>query len=98
MSVGGKPASCPVDAPSASRIAPTGAAGTVTADLSSAARLAAAKFTAVNATVSTSSAAKVDIDCSGKLTASASSGSSIGYTGDCQTSLSKSSGGSVRKN
>ena len=91
-------ASCSIDASSASKIALAGLAEDFTADLSSASKLDAEKFTAVNASVSTSSAAKADIDCSGKLTASASSGSSIGYTGGCRTSLSKSSGGSVRKN
>ena len=91
-------AACTVDASSASKIALTGSAENFTADLSSASKLDAAKFTAVNAAVSTSSASKVSIDCSGKLTASASSGSSIDYTGDCQTTLSKSSGGSVHKN
>ena len=91
-------ASCSVNASSASKIALAGSAEDFTADLSSASKLDAEKFTAVNASVSTSSAAKADIDCSGKLTASASSGSSIGYTGGCRTSLSKSSGGSVRKN
>ncbi len=91
-------ASCSIDASSASKIALAGSAEDFTADLSSASKLDAEKFTAVNASVSTSSAAKADIDCSGKLTASASSGSSIGYTGGCRTSLSKSSGGSVRKN
>ena len=87
-----------IEASSASKIALAGLAEDFTADLSSASKLDAEKFTAVNASVSTSSAAKADIDCSGKLTASASSGSSIGYTGGCRTSLSKSSGGSVRKN
>ena len=87
-----------LDASSASKIALAGSAEDFTADLSSASKLDAEKFTAVNASISTSSAAKADIDCSGKLTASASSGSSIGYTGGCRTSLSKSSGGSVRKN
>lgn len=93
-----KAATCTVNASSASKIALAGLAEDFTADLSSASKLDAEKFTAVNASVSTSSAAKADIDCSGKLTASASSGSSIGYTGGCRTSLSKSSGGSVRKN
>ena len=87
-----------LDASSASKIALAGSAEDFTADLSSASKLDAEKFTAVNASVSTSSAATADIDCSGKLPASASSGSSIGYTGGCRTSLSKSSGGSVRKN
>ena len=93
-----KAVNCTVEASSASKIALSGSAENFTADLSSASKLDAAKFTAVNASVSTSSAASASVDCSGKLTAEASSGSSISYTGDCQTSLSKSSGGSVRKN
>ena len=93
-----KAVTCTVDASSASKIALTGSAENFKADLSSASKLDASKFTAVNASIDTSSAASVTINCSGKLTASASSGSSIRYTGDCQTSLSKSSGGSVRKN
>ncbi len=93
-----KAVDCTVDASSASKIALSGSAENFTADLSSASKLDAAKFSAVNAAVDSSSASKADISCSGKLTASASSGSSIRYTGDCQTSLSKSSGGSIRKN
>ena len=65
--------------------------------MSSASKLNAEKFSTVNATIDTSSAASASIDCSGKLTASASSGSSVRYSGDCQTSLEKSRGGSIRK-
>ena len=86
-----------LDASSASKIILEGSAGTFRADMSSASKLNAEKFSAVNATIDTSSAASASIDCSGKLTASASSGSSIRYSGDCQTSLEKSSGGSIRK-
>lgn len=89
---------CSVDASSASKITLTGSADRFSADLSSASKLDASKFTAVNASVDTSSAASVTVDCSGNLTANASSGSSIRYTGDCRTSLGKSSGGSIRKN
>ena len=89
--------SCSLDASSASKITLEGSARTFKADMSSASKLDAEKFSAVNATIDTSSAANVSIDCSGKLTASASSGSSIRYSGDCQTSLEKSSGGSIRK-
>ena len=89
--------SCSLDASSASKITLEGSARTFKADMSSASKLDAEKFSAVNATIDTSSAANVSIDCSGKLTASASSGSSIRYSGDCQTSLDKSSGGSIRK-
>ena len=89
--------SCSLDASSASKIILEGSAGTFRADMSSASKLNAEKFSAVNATIDTSSAASASIDCSGKLTASASSGSSVRYSGDCQTSLEKSSGGSIRK-
>ena len=88
---------CSAGASSAAKITLAGSADTFRADLSSAAKLDAGKFTAVNATIDTSSAAGATIDCSGKLTASASSGSKIRYTGDCQTSLSRSSGGSVSR-
>ena len=44
-----------------------------------------------------SSAAKATVNCTGTLRAAASSGSSIRYTGDCKTSISKSSGGSVSR-
>ena len=86
--------SCSLDASSASKIILEGSAGTFRADMSSASKLNAEKFSAVNATIDTSSAASASIDCSGKLTASASSGSSVRY---CQTSISKSSGGSVSR-
>lgn len=86
-----------LDASSASKIILEGSAGTFRADMSSASKLNAEKFSAVNASIDTSSAASASIDCSGKLTASASSGSSVRYSGDCQTSLEKSSGGSIRK-
>lgn len=85
-------------ASSASKIELEGSTESLSADLSSASKLDAAKLTAVNAAVSASSASKAEIACSGQLTAEASSGSSIRYTGDCRTSLSKSSGGSIRKN
>ena len=89
--------SCTIETSSASKIILEGSAGTFRADMSSASKLNAEKFSAVNATIDTSSAASASIDCSGKLTASASSGSSVRYSGDCQTSLEKSSGGSIRK-
>ena len=85
-------------ASSASKIELEGSTESLSADLSSASKLDAAQLTAVNAAVSASSASKAEIACSGQLTAEASSGSSIRYTGDCRTSLSKSSGGSIRKN
>ena len=79
--------SCTVGASSASKITLKG----------SAAKLSAAEFTVADCSVDTSSAAKATVNCTGKLRAEASSGSSIRYTGDCQTSISKSSGGSVSR-
>lgn len=93
-----KAATCTADASSAAKIELAGSAEKFTADLSSASKLNAAKLIAGDAAIDTSSAAKAEIFCSGTLTASASSGSSIVYTGNCLTSLSKSSGGSIRKN
>lgn len=88
---------CSVDQSSASNIDLSGSAQSLKADLSSAAKLDAAEFTAVNASVDTSSAAAVRLDCSGELKASASSGSSIRYSGDCRVTANKSSGGSIKK-
>ena len=45
-----------------------------------------------------SSAAKAVVNCTERLHADASSGSSIRYSGDCRTSINKSSGGSVGRN
>lgn len=89
--------SCSVDLSSAAKIELSGSADNFNADLSSASKLDASKFKATNCTVDTSSGAKAEVNCTGKLVASASSGSSIRYSGDCQTELSQSSGGSVRK-
>lgn len=89
--------SCTVDASSAAKIELSGTADKLAVDLSSASKLDAEKLVAVDCNVDTSSAAKAEVNCTGKLVASASSGASIRYTGDCQTELSKSSGGSIRK-
>lgn len=88
---------CSVNQSSASKIELSGSSQSLMADLSSAAKLDAERFTAINANVETSSAANVIVGCSGNLTASASSGSSIRYTGDCKAIVSKSSGGSVKR-
>ncbi|WP_295959542.1 DUF2807 domain-containing protein [uncultured Alistipes sp.] len=90
--------SCTVDASSASKITLKGSAATCSIDMSSASKLSAGDFAVADCTVSTSSAAKATVNCTGKLRADASSGSSVRYTGDCQTSISKSSGGSVGRN
>ena len=79
--------SCTVGASSASKITLKGSAD----------KLSAAEFTVADCSVDTSSAAKATVNCTDKLRAEASSGSSIRYTGDCQTSISKSSGGSVSR-
>ena len=89
--------SCTVGASSASKITLKGSADICSINMSSAAKLSAAEFTVADCSVDTSSAAKATVNCTGKLRAEASSGSSIRYTGDCQTSISKSSGGSVSR-
>jgi len=90
--------SCSVEASSASKITLKGSAAKCTADLSSAAKLSAGDFVAAECSVNTSSAAKAVVNCTERLHADASSGSSIRYSGDCQTSINKSSGGSVGRN
>ena len=90
--------SCSVEASSASKITLKGSAAKCTADLSSASKLSAGDFVAAECSVNTSSAAKAVVNCTERLHADASSGSSIRYSGDCQTSINKSSGGSVGRN
>lgn len=90
--------SCSVEASSASKITLKGSAAKCTADLSSAAKLSAGDFVAAECSVNTSSAAKAVVNCTERLHADASSGSSIRYSGDCRTSINKSSGGSVGRN
>ena len=83
---------CTVEASSASKITLKGSAAECSIDMSS-----AAEFAVTDCSVDTSSAAKATVNCTGTLRAAASSGSSIRYTGDCKTSISKSSGGSVSR-
>ena len=85
--------SCSVEASSASKITLKGSAAKCTADLSSASKLSAGDFVAAECSVNTSSAAKAVVNCTERLHADASSGSSIRYSGDCRTSINKSSGG-----
>ena len=91
-----KSTTCAV-ASSASKITLKGSAAECSIDMSSASKLSAAEFAVTDCSVDTSSAAKATVNCTGTLRAAASSGSSIRYTGDCKTSISKSSGGSVSR-
>lgn len=88
---------CSVEASSASKISLKGSADKCGIDMSSASKLSAADFVVTDCSVDTSSAAKATVNCTGKLRADASSGSSIRYTGDCALNISKSSGGSVSR-
>lgn len=88
---------CDIELSSAARIELAGKADKCRADLSSASKLSAEEFVVVDCEVDTSSAAKASVNCSGKLSADASSGSSIRYRGDCGVRASKSSGGSVTR-
>lgn len=85
-----------IEASSAAKIKAAVEAVSCTIETSSASKVEAS-IEAESCSLDASSAASASIDCSGKLTASASSGSSVRYSGDCRTSLEKSSGGSIRK-
>ena len=87
---------CRADASSAAKITLSGKAAQFRANLSSAAKLSADELDAATCSIDTSSGSKASVHCSGTLRANASSGSSIRYSGDCSTHLSKSSGGSIR--
>ena len=98
INVSVKAASCSIEASSAAKITLKGSAAKCSIEMSSASKLSAADFVVTDCSVETSSAAKASINCTGQLNAEASSGSSISYSGDCQASINKSSGGSVRRN
>lgn len=89
---------CLITTSSAAKVKLSGKADKCTADMSSASKLAAPKLIVTDFLINTSSAASADIYCQGTLNADASSGSSIGYTGDCSANISRSSGGSASKN
>ena len=91
-----KAGKCSLDASSAAKITLSGKAAQFRANLSSAAKLSADELDAATCSIDTSSGSKASVHCSGTLRANASSGSSIRYSGDCSTHLSKSSGGSIR--
>ena len=80
----------------AAKITLSGKAAQFRANLSSAAKLSADELDAATCSIDTSSGSKASVHCTGTLRANASSGSSIRYSGDCSTHLSKSSGGSIR--
>lgn len=86
-----------VDISSAAKVVLSGSADKCTADMSSAANYCASEFQVARYDIGTSSGASASIHCTEKLHAEASSGSSIKYTGDCATDLSRSSGGSIRQ-
>ena len=91
-----KAGKCSLDASSAAKITLSGKAAQFRANLSSAAKLSADELDAATCSIDTSSGSKASVHCTGTLRANASSGSSIRYSGDCSTHLSKSSGGSIR--
>lgn len=87
------------DASSAAKIMVAGSAQRATVDISSASSFKAPEFVVADYNIRASSGSSADINCSRKLHASASSGSSIHYSGDCnEVTRNMSSGGSVRKN
>ncbi|MCI7139757.1 DUF2807 domain-containing protein [Alistipes sp.] len=88
---------CTIDISSAAKVVLAGSADKCTADMSSAAKLNAPEFQVARYEIGTSSGAGASIQCTEELRAEASSGSSIEYTGDCTTDLSRSSGGSIHQ-
>ena len=89
---------CTAEASSAARIALAGTAGKINARATSAAGIEAADLSVSQACADASSAARIEIACSGQLKASASSGARIRYTGNCEVDAETSGGGSIRKN
>lgn len=76
----------------------TGSCETLEAGLSSGAELHAKQLEVRrSALVNASSGADASVNCAGELTAHASSGADIVYTGDCRVNRQTSSGGSVKK-
>ncbi len=88
-------AKCDIDASSASQIELEGTAQECEADLNSASKLAAKNFAVQHYDIETSSGSSARIRCTERLQAKASSGSHIRYSGQCETCIIKSSGGSV---
>lgn len=88
---------CTVNLSSASDVELTGSAGTCRVDMSSASKLKAQSFVVADYSIDLSSGAKARVHCTEKLEATASSGSSITYSGDCASSLSSSSGAHIGK-
>lgn len=89
---------CSAGASSAAKIELNGAAAKCEAELSSAARLSASDFVVGDYQIEASSGSNASINCTKTLNGTASSGADISYKGDCQPSISHSSGGSVSKN
>lgn len=91
--------SCNVEASSAAKISLTGSSEKCSVDLGSASKLDASEFIVADYTLDTNSGSSASINCTRKLVASASSGSSIRYSGGCSdVTRNMSSGGSVRNN
>ncbi len=88
---------CTVDLSSGSSARLSGKADSMNADLSSGSELNAFELETRTCNVGVSSGAEADVNCSGKLTARASSGGCVEYKGDCQVDPKCSSGGAIQK-
>ena len=87
-----------LNASSAGKIELSGAANKVTAVASSAGKVDGEEYTAKEASLRASSAGKITMHITDSLSAQASSGASVTYSGDPNIqSLNKSSGGRIRK-
>lgn len=89
---------CTIELSSAAKARLTGAALRSSIETTSAAKLNAKEFAVKRCTIDASSGSKAEIYCLERLSADASSGSSILYRGDCEVNhAGTSSGGRVRK-
>jgi len=86
---------CDIELSSATQVELTGSARSCEAELTSASKLSAAGFVVDHYEAEATSSAKAEINCTGWLEASVSSAAKIVYSGNCSTSIQKSSGGSV---
>ncbi len=88
---------CDIQLSSGSSVRLSGKADAMTAGLSSGSELNAFELEARTCNVGVSSGAEADVNCSGELTARASSGGSVEYMGDCKVNKQCSSGGAIQK-
>lgn len=86
---------CEASASSAGKVTIKGTTDKLDAEASSSGKVSAFELVAAKATATASSGSNITLQCTDFLSANASSGADISYTGDCRSNIEKSSGGSV---